>query len=183
VNGTIEKQSFVWLVKSLFAPPSLVLLTEHLTKVGTKISIFQMLNGRQSNNWKFILKKFDIQWPITSYRQIHPQKVQPFSDLTLFVNKTFAQHWNLQQLYLLLTRRASQDRLKVRVGLQFAVCSSQFAVCTSRDPRVFRSFISTSLAPSLAMRSKMSVTKEFMTNIALLEIPISGWTCLRTLKM
>ena len=30
------------------------------------------------------------------------------------------------------------------------------------------------------MRSKMSFTNEFKIAIALLEIPVSGWTCLRT---
>ena len=57
------------------------------------------------------------------------------------------------------------------------------AVWISRDPRVFLSFMSTRRAPSRAILSKISVTKEFMTSMALLEIPISGWTCLRTLKM
>lgn len=37
-----------------------------------------------------------------------------------------------------------------------------------------------SLEASVAMRSKMSFTKEFKIAIALLEIPVSGWTCLRT---
>lgn len=32
----------------------------------------------------------------------------------------------------------------------------------------------------MAMRSKMSLTKELRMAIALLEIPVSGWTCLRT---
>ena len=30
------------------------------------------------------------------------------------------------------------------------------------------------------MRSKISLTKLFRMAIALLEIPVSGWTCLRT---
>ena len=36
------------------------------------------------------------------------------------------------------------------------------------------------LDASVAIRSKMSLTKEFRIAIALLEIPVSGWTCLRT---
>jgi len=38
-----------------------------------------------------------------------------------------------------------------------------------------------SLEASLAIRSKMSLTKELRMAIALLEIPVSGWTCLSTL--
>jgi len=34
---------------------------------------------------------------------------------------------------------------------------------------------------SVAIRSKISFTKLFKIAIALLEIPVSGWTCLRTL--
>ena len=37
-----------------------------------------------------------------------------------------------------------------------------------------------SLEASVAMRSKISLTKLFRMAIALLEIPVSGWTCLRT---
>ena len=36
------------------------------------------------------------------------------------------------------------------------------------------------LDASVAMRSKMSFTKEFKMAMALFEIPVSGWTCLRT---
>ena len=36
------------------------------------------------------------------------------------------------------------------------------------------------LDASVAIRSKMSLTKEFRMAIALLEIPVSGWTCLST---
>jgi hypothetical protein len=36
-----------------------------------------------------------------------------------------------------------------------------------------------SLEASVAMRSKISLTKLFWMVIALLEIPVSGWTCLR----
>ena len=38
------------------------------------------------------------------------------------------------------------------------------------------------LEASVAMRSKMSLTNEFKMAIALFEIPVSGWTCLRTGK-
>lgn len=37
-----------------------------------------------------------------------------------------------------------------------------------------------SLEASVAMRSKISLTKLLRIAIALLEIPVSGWTCLRT---
>lgn len=33
---------------------------------------------------------------------------------------------------------------------------------------------------SVATRSKMSLTKELRIDMARLEIPVSGWTCLRT---
>jgi hypothetical protein len=36
------------------------------------------------------------------------------------------------------------------------------------------------LEASEAMRSKMSLTKELRIAMALLLIPVSGWTCLRT---
>ncbi|KAJ6738575.1 hypothetical protein OIU74_003519 [Salix koriyanagi] len=36
---------------------------------------------------------------------------------------------------------------------------------------------------SCASFSKISLIKEFIIPMALLEIPISGWTCFRTLKM
>ena len=38
------------------------------------------------------------------------------------------------------------------------------------------------LDASVAMRSKISLTNEFRMAIALFEIPVSGWTCLRTRK-
>jgi len=37
-----------------------------------------------------------------------------------------------------------------------------------------------SLEASVAMRSKISLTKEFKIAIALFEIPVSGWTCFKT---
>ena len=37
-----------------------------------------------------------------------------------------------------------------------------------------------SLEASSAIRSKRSATKELRMSMALLEIPVSGWTCLRT---
>ena len=36
------------------------------------------------------------------------------------------------------------------------------------------------LDASVAIRSKISLTNEFKMAIALFEIPVSGWTCLRT---
>ena len=36
------------------------------------------------------------------------------------------------------------------------------------------------LDASVAIRSKISLTNELRMAIALLEIPVSGWTCLRT---
>ena len=36
------------------------------------------------------------------------------------------------------------------------------------------------LEASVAMRSKMSLTNELRMAMALFEIPVSGWTCLRT---
>ena len=38
------------------------------------------------------------------------------------------------------------------------------------------------LEASVAIRSKISLTNELRIAIALLEIPVSGWTCLRTVK-
>ena len=39
------------------------------------------------------------------------------------------------------------------------------------------------LEASVAIRSKISLTKELRMAIALLEIPVSGWTCLRTIQV
>lgn len=39
------------------------------------------------------------------------------------------------------------------------------------------------LDASVAMRSKISFTNEFKMAIALFEIPVSGWTCLRTYRV
>uniref|UniRef100_A0A3B5R462 H2B clustered histone 5 n=1 Tax=Xiphophorus maculatus TaxID=8083 RepID=A0A3B5R462_XIPMA len=44
-----------------------------------------------------------------------------------------------------------------------------------------RSTITSRREASEAMRSKMSLTKEFMMLMALEEIPVSGWTCFSTL--
>ena len=39
------------------------------------------------------------------------------------------------------------------------------------------------LEASVAIRSKISLTNELRMAIALLEIPVSGWTCLRTAEV
>merc|ERR1712204_8832 len=54
------------------------------------------------------------------------------------------------------------------------------AVWTSREERVCFLLYLTSLAPSVAIFSKTSLMKEFMMLMDLLEIPVSGCTCLRT---
>jgi hypothetical protein len=53
-------------------------------------------------------------------------------------------------------------------------------VWISRDEMVDFFEYDASLEASVAMRSKMSLTNELRMAIALLEIPVSGWTCLRT---
>ena len=52
---------------------------------------------------------------------------------------------------------------------------------TSLDERVCLLLYLTSLDASKAIFSKISAMKEFMICMLLLEIPVSGWTCLRTL--
>ena len=52
---------------------------------------------------------------------------------------------------------------------------------TSRDERVLLLLNLTNLDPSVATLSKVSWMNEFMIFMAFFEIPISGWTCLRTL--
>ena len=52
---------------------------------------------------------------------------------------------------------------------------------TSREERVCFLLYETSLEASPASLPKMSLMKEFMMDMDLLEIPVSGWTCLRTL--
>ena len=54
-------------------------------------------------------------------------------------------------------------------------------VCTSRLEMVERPLWLASLDASFAILSKMSFTNEFMMLIALLEMPVSGCTCFKTL--
>mmetsp|Transcript_16784 Transcript_16784/g.18791 ORF Transcript_16784/g.18791 Transcript_16784/m.18791 type:complete len:130 (-) Transcript_16784:267-656(-) len=54
------------------------------------------------------------------------------------------------------------------------------AVWISRLDRVAFLLYLPSFPASVAIRSKMSLMKEFMIDIPFLEIPVSGWTCLRT---
>ena len=53
-------------------------------------------------------------------------------------------------------------------------------VWISRDEMVDFLLYAASLDASVATRSKMSLTKEFRMDMARLEMPVSGWTCLRT---
>lgn len=53
-------------------------------------------------------------------------------------------------------------------------------VWISREEMVDFLLYAASLLASVATRSKMSLTKEFKMDMARLEIPVSGWTCLRT---
>lgn len=52
------------------------------------------------------------------------------------------------------------------------------AVCTSRLVIVERLLYWVRRDASVAILSKTSLTKEFMMLIALLEMPVSGWTCI-----
>jgi len=54
-------------------------------------------------------------------------------------------------------------------------------VWISLDEMVDFLLYAASLEASVATRSKISLTKEFRIDMARLEIPVSGWTCLRTL--
>jgi len=54
-------------------------------------------------------------------------------------------------------------------------------VWISRDEMVDFLLYAASLEASVATRSKISLTNEFRIDMARLEIPVSGWTCLRTL--
>jgi len=55
------------------------------------------------------------------------------------------------------------------------------AVWISRDERVAFLLYLDNLDASRAMRSKISLMKEFKIDIPLLEIPVFGWTCFKTL--
>jgi hypothetical protein len=55
-----------------------------------------------------------------------------------------------------------------------------YDVWISRDEMVDFLLYAASLEASVATRSKMSLTNEFRMDMARLEIPVSGWTCLRT---
>jgi len=57
---------------------------------------------------------------------------------------------------------------------------SRTDVWISRDEMVDFLLYAASLDASVATRSKMSLTKEFKIDMARLEIPVSGCTCLRT---
>ena len=56
-------------------------------------------------------------------------------------------------------------------------------VWISRDDKVAFLLYVASFPASVAIRSKISLMNEFMIDIAFLLIPVSGCTCLRTLKM
>jgi len=58
-----------------------------------------------------------------------------------------------------------------------------YEVWISRDEMVDFLLYAASLEASVATRSKMSLTNEFRMLMARLEIPVSGWTCLRTGEM
>ena len=55
------------------------------------------------------------------------------------------------------------------------------AVWISRDERVAFLLYVANFPASVAIRSKMSLMNEFMIDIPFLEIPVSGWTCFKTL--
>ena len=57
----------------------------------------------------------------------------------------------------------------------------RMAVWISREVSVLLLEYETSLPASPEMRSKMSFTNEFMIDMAFLETPVSGCTCLSTL--
>jgi hypothetical protein len=54
------------------------------------------------------------------------------------------------------------------------------AVWISREEMVDFLLYEANFDASPATRSKMSLTKEFRIDIALFEIPVSGWTCFKT---
>jgi len=58
---------------------------------------------------------------------------------------------------------------------------SRTEVWISRDEIVDFLLYAASLDASVATRSKISLTKELRMDMARLEIPVSGWTCFRTL--
>ena len=53
-------------------------------------------------------------------------------------------------------------------------------LCNSCEPQWAIKIKTSSLDASVAIRSKISLTKLLRMAMALLEIPVSGWTCLRT---
>jgi hypothetical protein len=55
------------------------------------------------------------------------------------------------------------------------------ADCTSLDERVLLLLNLTNFDPSFPILSNVSWMNEFMMFIAFFEIPISGWTCFKTL--
>jgi hypothetical protein len=57
-----------------------------------------------------------------------------------------------------------------------------YDVWISRDEMVDFLLYAASFEASVATRSKISLTKELRMLMARLEIPVSGWTCLRTAK-
>ena len=55
------------------------------------------------------------------------------------------------------------------------------AVWISRDDNVAFLLYVANFPASVAIRSKISLIKEFIMDIPFLEIPVSGWTCFKTL--
>ena len=64
--------------------------------------------------------------------------------------------------------------------MRWSTSSSKMQVLGNRLESSLSNSLRDSLDASVAMRSKISLTKEFRIAIALLEIPVSGWTCFNT---
>lgn len=67
-----------------------------------------------------------------------------------------------------------------------SLCSlkvNAYEVWISREEMVDFLLYAASLLASVATRSKMSFTNELRMDMARLEIPVSGWTCFRTVLM
>jgi hypothetical protein len=84
-----------------------------------------------------------------------------------------------------LGKFAREDQSNTRTGLEWAqwgwtTRGETHEVWISRDEMVDFLLYAASLEASVATRSKMSLTNEFRMDMARLEIPVSGWTCLRT---
>jgi hypothetical protein len=116
--------------------------------------------------------------------QPEPHDEMIFEKWVDFKNPGLAGH---QKVYILQTVYAEENLVTALVPSETACLASspgnmrRTAVWISREESVAFLLYVVSLPASSAMRPKISLMNEFIMDMPFLLIPVSGWTCLRTL--